>query len=242
MNGFGCRAIIFPMITIQSIQLCKTFVFSALANAITSHIPNTDKFCIMGDAWLDKQGRQKPAKNIVETWEDMRLEVGAQASGNRHEPQYSDNSTKLFSLNDIDEIIEKISEKQDSQNLANSAKTCKVEKKPHNICDTCENRYGCISPCPVKLVGQTSDWSEEDEQYLLVCKNALAKYQTTDKWDAGIISHWLEDRLKSLKERYTWKPSDEQMELLREVQQALLGKDCHNRFVNFMCDLKKLKG
>ena len=48
--------------------------------------------------------------------------------------------------------------------------------------------------------------------------------------------------LKELKERYTWKPSDEQMKLLREVQQALLGKDCHNRFVNFMCDLKKLKG
>ena len=44
-------------------------------------------------------------------------------------------------------------------------------------------------------------WSEEDEQYLLVCKNALAKYQITDKWDAGIISRWLENRLKSLKER-----------------------------------------
>ena len=42
-------------------------------------------------------------------------------------------------------------------------------------------------------------WSEEDEQYLLVCKNALAKYQTTDKWDAHIIFHWLENKLKFIK-------------------------------------------
>lgn len=46
---------------------------------------------------------------------------------------------------------------------------------------------------------QKSDWNEEDDQYLLICRNALAKYETTDKWDAGIISHWLEDKFKSLK-------------------------------------------
>lgn len=57
-------------------------------------------------------GEQKTAKNIVETWKDMRLEVYQQASGNRHEPNYSDDTTKMFSLNDIDEIIEKMSEEQ----------------------------------------------------------------------------------------------------------------------------------
>lgn len=41
----------------------------------------------------------------------MRFEVYAQASGNRHQPNCSDNSTKMFSLNDIDEIIECINEK-----------------------------------------------------------------------------------------------------------------------------------
>ena len=44
-------------------------------------------------------------------------------------------------------------------------------------------------------------WSEDDEQYLLVCKNALSKYQVTDKWDSSIISQWLDNRLKSLKDR-----------------------------------------
>ena len=39
-------------------------------------------------------------------------------------------------------------------------------------------------------------WSDDDEQYLLVCKNALRKYQVSDKWDADIISKWLEEKLK----------------------------------------------
>jgi len=75
--------------------------------------------------WLEKQGEKSQGKSITKVWKDMRLEVFAQASGNRHEPNYSYNNTKMFSLNDIDEIIEKISE----QNLANSAKTCKDEPK-----------------------------------------------------------------------------------------------------------------
>ena len=60
----------------------------------------------------EKQGEKKPADNIIETWKDMRLEVYQQASGNRHEPNCSDDTTKMFSLNDIDEIMEKISEQK----------------------------------------------------------------------------------------------------------------------------------
>lgn len=63
-------------------------------------------------AWLEKQEYQKPTENFVESWKDMRLEVYQQASGNRHEPNYSDDTTKMFSLNDIDEIIEKMSEQK----------------------------------------------------------------------------------------------------------------------------------
>lgn len=73
-------------------------------------------------AWLKKQGEHKSAKNIVESWKDMRLEVYQQASGNRHEPNYSDDTTKMFSLNDIDEIIEKMSEQKSAD---------KVEPKFH---------------------------------------------------------------------------------------------------------------
>lgn len=60
---------------------------------------------------IEKQGKQQD-KSALEAWKDMRLEVYQQASGNRHEPNYSDDGTKMFSLNDIDEIIEKISEQK----------------------------------------------------------------------------------------------------------------------------------
>lgn len=82
-------------------------------------------------AWLEKQG-EKPGKSIIEAWKDMRLEVYQQASGNRHEPNCSDDNTKMFSLNDIDEIIEKINEqteKVDNQNCVKPAD--KVEPKFH---------------------------------------------------------------------------------------------------------------
>ena len=61
-------------------------------------------------AWLEKQGEKPQGKSALEAWKDMRLEVYQQASGNRHEPNYSDDTTKIFSLNDIDEIFEKIAE------------------------------------------------------------------------------------------------------------------------------------
>lgn len=63
------------------------------------------------NSWLEKQGK-KQGKSVLEAWKDMRLEVYQQASGNRHEPNYSDDTAKMFSLNDIDEIIEKISEQK----------------------------------------------------------------------------------------------------------------------------------
>lgn len=75
------------------------------------------ELCIGKLLGFEKQGEQKHNKNIIETWKDMRLEVYQQASGNRHEPNYSDDTTKMFSLNDIDEIIEKISEQKPADKI-----------------------------------------------------------------------------------------------------------------------------
>lgn len=69
---------------------------------------NIDKSKFREDDWLEKQGEKPQGKSIIKAWKDMRCEVYAQASGNRHEPNCSDNNTEIFSLNDIDEIIEKI--------------------------------------------------------------------------------------------------------------------------------------
>lgn len=73
-------------------------------------------------AWLEKQGENPQVKSILEIWKNMRFEIYQQASGNRHEPNYSTDNTKMFSLNDIDEIIEKMNEQKPAD---------KVEPKFH---------------------------------------------------------------------------------------------------------------
>lgn len=112
------------------------------------------------------------------------------------------------------------------------------------------------------IYGEKSEWSEEDEQYLLVCKNALAKYQVSDKWDATIISRWLENRLKSLRPQFSsyhegfkngfekakqmhydyWKPSDAQMESITCAVRKMKESACYDsELVSLLNDLKKLK-
>jgi len=84
-------------------------------------------------------------------------------------------------------------------------------------------------------------WSEEDEQYLLVCKNALAKYQTTDKWDANIISRWLENKLKSRKLQSQWEPSGEQIAALEwQVYSTYEGSWQYKASKELLEQLKKL--
>ena len=74
-----------------------------------------DLYCPDIINWLEKQKSVEQNdttdshhKSALEAWKEMRLEVYAQASGNRYEPNVSDDCTKMFSLNDIDVIIEEI--------------------------------------------------------------------------------------------------------------------------------------
>ena len=68
-----------------------------------------------------------------------------------------------------------------------------------------------------KFLKQKNAWSEEDEKmYNVVHDLAWESYKTSRRLGIptfGIINDWL----KSLKDRYTWKPSDEQMEALNYV-------------------------
>ena len=75
---------------------------------------------------------------------------------------------------------------------------------------------------------EKSAWSEEDEQYLLVCKNALAKYQRTDKWDADIISHWLEDKIKTIKNRVQPQSKQEWSEEDERIYKSIIYSFAHN--------------
>ena len=62
------------------------------------------------DLFIEEKNPSSPS--IIQAWwREMRFEVYAQASGNRHAPNYSDECTKMFSLIDIDELIEELSER-----------------------------------------------------------------------------------------------------------------------------------
>ena len=75
--------------------------------------------------------------------------------------------------------------------------------------------HKCAIEAVNRLYKQKSTWSEEDEsmlQNILEClKNGWSKLPT------DILKY--ESWLKSIKERYTWKPSDEQIEALLKLEE-----------------------
>ena len=88
----------------------------------------------------------------------------------------------------------------------------------------------------IKQGEQKPAWSEED---MALLDSAIAfvehsPFTTIGKGKGGVV-----DWLKSLKERYTWKPSDEQMEALWE---AYKGGEEQAALASLYQDLKKLKG
>lgn len=89
----------------------------------------------------------------------------------------------------------------------------------------------------LKKVEQNPAWSEEDEETLNSILNDLSQDAIPDKEDI--------QRLKSLKEKYTWKPSDEQLNALENSlgdYNITIFQDRHEILESLYNDLKKLKG
>ena len=82
------------------------------------------------------------------------------------------------------------------------------------------------------FVEQKPVWSEEDEDYRLNANVAFDDY--FEKEYAGALRNWL----KSIKERCTWKPSDEQMKRLKGTIDSLPNQEV---LYSLYQDLKKLR-
>ena len=190
--------------------------------------------------------------NYEVTREEMLAWLKAQCehANFRNKIQIGDKVTRnqdgvLVNLSQLKRVAKK-DEKQGEQKAtewsSEQSKTLQTDDVP-NDSSTAPLRTGAIGfdgePMESKPCEQKSDWSKEDEQYLLVCKNALAKYQITNKWDARIISCWLEDKLKSLRPQSQWKPSNEQMENLSRAFNG--GTFQTSLLMELYQDLKKLK-
>ena len=84
----------------------------------------------------------------------------------------------------------------------------------------------------LRKIEQNPAWSEEDEEMLRRCISAT--------FDHGYLKEC--DWLKSLKERYTWKPSDEQIISLDTAIAWCIGDKEKVALKLLLSDLKKLKG
>ena len=97
----------------------------------------------------------------------------------------------------------------------------------------------------IKKMEQKSKW-DDDEQYLLVCKNALRKYQMSDKWDADIIIKWLDDKLKQEELKSKWSKEDEKS-WLGIIDEIKANKSTapdydiktYNRFLSWLNNIKQ---
>ena len=139
--------------------------------------------------------------------------------------------------------------------LANSVKSCKDEQKPVEnkgmnwtemnpfqkkvfcIVDTAiEEEQGLSNICNellalAKQEIEQNQWSERDKEEFQIAIDTLAEAGQRDS------AHWL----KFLKERYTWKPSDAQINALAEnIEYVSVG--CTQPILKgLLADLKKLR-
>ena len=112
------------------------------------------------------------------------------------------------------------------------------EKKELNKIHVIDEGKAEMDYCFTKMMNGekvSSAWSEEDECYMGECIGAIA---TKDGWsfeEKRKTKHWL----KALKDRYTWKPSDEQLNTLK---QAINAFPYETDYLELLYDdLKKLK-
>lgn len=97
--------------------------------------------------------------------------------------------------------------------------------------------YNSIDPQFGKPIEQNpAEWSEEDKKII----NGITSYLCThDSCELDGFNKWY-DWLKSLKERITWKPSDEQMKVLDSVIDEYDGYPEFDSLVSLKNDLRKL--
>lgn len=84
-------------------------------------------------------------------------------------------------------------------------------------------------------------WSEEDEEILQgIWDEILANKHEAKEYEWKTYDKFL-NWLKSLKDRYTWKPSDEQMKMLKRMKAAIAGEgEIYGPLNSLYEDLKKL--
>lgn len=125
------------------------------------------------------------------------------------------------------------------EQILNSAIKDLIHPCYEEIPDRIEEEIKWIKSMRNRVVSQPKqEWSEEDEEIHRKCICAMRASACGFPEEEKFVEQ-VDNWLKFLKERYSWKPSDEQMECLDNVK----GSDDHNGYVlnTLYNDLKKLK-
>ena len=96
----------------------------------------------------------------------------------------------------------------------------------------------------LEKIEQTPDWSEEDEKILDIITSVLrVNFEPTERFIGceDYMNVDLINWLKSLKYRYTWKPSDRQIEQLGWIAEQNKNNMIGKELMTLYNDLKKLK-
>jgi hypothetical protein len=149
--------------------------------------------------------------------------------------QYSNNAQKYWhniKIEDIFAWLEKQDPKKHEEELEKAYKTADEVQYKRGYEDAVKDTE--------KRREQKLAWGEEDECYMSECIGAIA---TKDGWsfeEKRKTKHWL----KALKDRYTWKPSDEQitvLELASKYERVFTPKQI-DILIGLKEQLKKLRG
>jgi len=108
------------------------------------------------------------------------------------------------------------SKEVDNVSVTTRNKICPATKEQHDALEKAMTDAGYtfdFEKKELKKIEQPHAWSEEDETNLRRTEYAVMKFFGGD---CSLVD-WLR---KSLKDRYTWKPSDEQMEFLKKCIEA----------------------
>ena len=192
-------------------------------------------------AWLKKQGEQKLTNSYCQ--EHCK---GFQETGKC----FADGDCKAKT------IAETIGKVKPEFEIGDSIKTANEE--PLTITEITDSGYWsedlfiCSFEDSTKweLVKQKPSWSEEDEVGIGDALWAIEQARTITKDENDMGNLWYAERwLKSLKDRYAWKPSEEQLDALQYVYRNFnppptdkLGWNSLKTLELMYHDLKKLKG
>lgn len=123
-----------------------------------------------------------------------------------------------------------------------------LEKQGEQKIKTPEESLGIDSDTYNKIVDeciygeQKHAWSEEDERNLQgIIDEIEANKNNAPDYDVATYNRFL-SWLKSIKERYTWKPSDEQMRTLEHHMHTLVCTKYKEILFGLYSDLKELRG